>query len=275
MSTYYKADWPPWPAVPPRRRRKKLRRFVIAMVILVAFVPLLVVGDRGAAGFAERKAADELIGLGFGPQPKVTIKGFPFLTQVLARHFHEVQVSATGVREGALLIANINVTARDVRLGSNFQSGTIGSVDGFALVTFDALARAAGQAGVTLSVVGRNRVAATLDLGVATARAIARVTAVGQNEIQVRTESIEGFPLSLVGNPLDFTVRVTTLPFGLAFHTLTLSTQGIRLSLSARNIQFQGGNKPQASGPPAGATPALSSAIMPSARTFGSAQAQA
>lgn len=254
MSTY-KADWPPWLAVPPRQRwRKKLRRFVVAIVILVAFVPLLVVGDRGAVGFAERKAADELIGLGFGPQPKVTIRGFPFLTQVLARHFHEVQVSATGVREGALLIANINVTARDVRLGSNFQSGTIDSVNGFALVTFDALARAAGQAGVTLSVVGRNRVAATLDLGVATARAIARVTAVGQNKIQVRTESIEGFPLSLVGNPLDFTVRVSTLPFGLTFHTLTLSTEGIRLSLSAHNIQFQGGNKSQASGHPARAT---------------------
>ena len=58
---------------------------------------LAVVGDRLAASYAENRIASEIQKEGFRARPDVTIYGFPFLTQVLDRHFRHAHMTARNV----------------------------------------------------------------------------------------------------------------------------------------------------------------------------------
>ena len=59
------------------------------------------------------------------------------------------------------------------------------------------------------------------------------MTKVG-NEIRVHAVSVEGFPLSDLGDDLDFSVPVTGLPMGLTFKSLTVSSKGVALRITGR-----------------------------------------
>ncbi|WP_030169780.1 LmeA family phospholipid-binding protein [Spirillospora albida] len=220
----------------PRRRRPRWSLVVLALVILV---PLgLAVLDRAALSYAQRTMASEIRNQGFPAEPKVTIKGFPFLTQVASRHFGDVRLSSSDIRVGPLRISSLEVRARDVTVdGWTFESGTLGSLDGKAFVSFKDLAAAGGNPALELTADGPNRVRAKVDLGITTANAVASVTKEG-NSIRVRPVSIEGFGLEELTDTLDFTVPVGRLPLGLAFQGLTVSKDGIGLRVTGRKVRF-------------------------------------
>lgn len=210
---------------------------MVVLIIILVLAGLAVVGDRVAAVYAEHRIASEIRSEGFGARPQVKIYGFPFLTQVLDRHFPHARMTARDVREGPLTISTIDGDARDVRVDSGFRSGTIGSVDGTATVSFGALTRAAGESDLSLSAAGPNTVKAEVDLGITTATATAEVTKVG-NGIRVHAVSVEGFPLSDLDDDLDFTVPVTGLPMGLRFRSVRVSSKGIALRITGSNLKF-------------------------------------
>jgi hypothetical protein len=232
------ADWTR-PDTLPRRRRRRRWPLVVLIVVLV-LAGLAVVGDRVAAAYAEHRIASEIQKQGFGARPDVTIDGFPFLTQVIGRHFPHAHMTARDVHEGPLTISRIDGAVRDVRVDSGFRKGTIGSVDGTATVSFGDLTKAAGQPGLSLRAAGPDTVKADVDLGFDTATATAKVTKVGRDQIRVRAVSVEGFPLSDLGNDLDFTVPVSGLPLGLRFQSLTVSSKGIALRITGSHIAFSG-----------------------------------
>jgi hypothetical protein len=209
------------------------------LIIVLVLAGLAVVGDRVAAAYAENRIASEIQKEGFGARPDVTIYGFPFLTQVLDRHFPHAHMTARNVREGPVTISRIDGDVRDVRVDSGFRKGTIGSVDGTATISFGDLTKAAGQPDLALTAAGPNTVKADVDLGVTTATATAQVTKVG-NQIRVHAVSVEGFPLSDLGNDLDFTVPVSGLPMGLTFKSLTVSSKGVALRITGSNLKFSG-----------------------------------
>ncbi|GLY81166.1 hypothetical protein Airi01_094330 [Actinoallomurus iriomotensis] len=210
---------------------------MVLVIVILVLAGIAVAGDRVAAAYAERRIASEVQKEGFGARPDVTIYGFPFLTQVLRRHFPHARMTAHDVREGPLTISTIDGDARDVRVDSGFRSGTIGSVDGTATVSFGALTKAAGQPDLSLTAAGPDTVKADVDLEVATATATAQVTKVG-NGIRVHAVSVEGFPLSDLGDDLDFTVPVTGLPMGLKFKSLKVSSKGIALRITGSHLKF-------------------------------------
>jgi hypothetical protein len=225
------------PDLPARRRRRRWP--LVVLIIVVVLAGLAVVGDRMAAAYAENRIASEVQKQGFGARPDVTIYGFPFLTQVLDRHFPHAHLTARNVREGPLTISRIDGDVREVRVDSGFRKGTIGSVDGTATVSFGDLTKAAGQPDLALTAAGPNTVKAEVDLGVTTATATAQITKVG-NQIRVHAVSVEGFPLSDLGNDLDFTVPVSGLPMGLTFRSLTVSSKGVALRITGSNLKFSG-----------------------------------
>ncbi|GAA4506851.1 DUF2993 domain-containing protein [Actinoallomurus oryzae] len=210
---------------------------MILVIVILVLAGLAVVGDRVAAAYAERRIASEIQKEGFGARPDVTIYGFPFLTQVLHRHFPHGHLTAHHVREGPLTISTIDGDAHDVRVDSGFRSGTIGSVDGTATVSFGDLTKAAGEPDLSLTAAGPDTVKAKVDLEVATATATAKVTKVGDG-IRVHAVSVEGFPLSDLGDDLDFTVPVTGLPMGLSFKSLKVSSKGIALRITGSHLKF-------------------------------------
>jgi hypothetical protein len=225
------------PDLPARKGRRRWP--LVVLIIVVVLAGLAVVGDRIAASYAENRIASEIQKQGFGARPDVTIHGFPFLTQVLDRHFPHANMTARNVREGPLTISRIDGDVREVRVNSGFRAGTIGSVDGTATVSFGDLTKAAGQPDLALTAAGPNTVKAEVDLGVTTATATAQITKVG-NQIRVHAVSVEGFSLSDLGNDLDFTVPVSGLPMGLTFKSLTVSSKGVALRITGSNLKFSG-----------------------------------
>jgi hypothetical protein len=226
------------PDLPARKRRRRWPLVVLIIVLVLA--GLAVIGDRVAAAYAERRIASEVQKQGFDARPDVTIYGFPFLTQVLDRHFPHARMTARNVPVGGpLTISRIDGDARDVRVDSGFRAGTIGSVDGTATVAFGDLTKAAGQPDLKLTSAGPNTVKADVDLGITTATATAQVTKVG-DQIKVHAVSVEGFSLSDVADDLDFTVPVSGLPMGLRFKSLTVSSKGVILRITGSHLKFSG-----------------------------------
>lgn len=225
------------PDLPARKRRRRWP--LVVLIIVVVLAGLAVVGDRIAASYAENRIASEIQKQGFGARPDVTIHGFPFLTQVLDRHFPHATMTARNVREGPLTISRIDGDVREVRVDSGFRAGTIGSVDGTATVSFGDLTKAAGQPDLALTAAGPNTVKAEVDLGITTATATAQITKVG-DQIRVHAVSVEDVPLSDLGNDLDFTVPVSGLPMGLTFKSLTVSSKGVALRITGSHLKFSG-----------------------------------
>lgn len=221
-----------------RLPRPKRRRWpIILLSVVVVLLVLLLVADRGGVMFAQSTMASEIQKEGFPAKPKVTIKGFPFLTQVASRHFDDVRLSSSNIVEGPLHVTELNVRARDVRVDAGLSGGAMGSVDGTAFVSFKDLAKAGGNPALELSDAGQNRVRAKVDLAIVEGTATASVTKEGDN-IRVKTLDVEGLSASDLDGALDFTIPVSGLPLGMTFQSLTVTDKGVALHVTGTNVKF-------------------------------------
>ena len=80
----------------PRRPRRRRRGPSILLITLLVIVVLVVVSDRVANAYAENKMASQVqSSLALSGKPDVTIHGFPFWTQLMAKDFKNVTVTAS------------------------------------------------------------------------------------------------------------------------------------------------------------------------------------
>src|SRR6476469_2398445 len=106
-------ETPPRPA-PGKRRTKRVRRLVIALVVLVG---LLVVADFGAAAIFEyqvsKRARDQF---DLSDDPAVKVGGFSFLAQAISGEYGHVTIDAKGVPvEDTLRDLEVHIELRDVQ----------------------------------------------------------------------------------------------------------------------------------------------------------------
>jgi hypothetical protein len=225
-------------AARPRRRHRGL---TITAVVVVVLLVLLVVADRVAASLAENEAASQIKSAGFPVKPKVDIEGFPFLTQLAARDFHKVDITASNVKEGPLTIASIDATGQGVHLTSSFNGATVDQINGTALVTFAGLSSAGGLGdGIKLSDAGNNELKASVDLGFTTLDATAQVTRANSHQIEVRVTNAGPIPQSALGNLTDFKVSLPSLPAGMSIQSVSVTSQGVLISISGSHTSFGG-----------------------------------
>ena len=228
-----------------RRRRHPVRVIVIVLIVLIA---LLVGLDFAARAFAENKAASEIQQQGFPKKPSVDIEGFPFLTQVAAHQFHDIQISSTNDTEGPLDISSINASLRNVHINGAFSGGTIGTLYGTASITFTALANAMtsqagslGQlanAGLTFTAAGPSEVKASLNVLVFSGTAVWRVTRTAGDAINIRLVSAGGLPSSLLSPISDITLTLPKLPLGLKIQSISVNSSGLVGVLTGQNVSF-------------------------------------
>src|SRR5579872_2153055 len=86
---------PPEPPTFVTRRRRR-RGPLIALITVLVIVILLVVSDRVANAFAENQMASQVqSSLNLSGKPSVSIQGFTFWTQLLAKDFKTVNMTAS------------------------------------------------------------------------------------------------------------------------------------------------------------------------------------
>ena len=228
------------------RSRRRLRTVVIAVIALII---LLVALDFGSRAVAENVMASQIQHQGFPKKPSVSIGGFPFLTQVVSRDFKQVHLSSSNITEGSLEIASVSATMNGVHVNSSFKSGTIDRLTGTIDVTFTALASAMisqagglggalGSTGLTLTQAGPSEVKANLDLVVASATAVWRVTSTGHNEISVHLVSSSGLTSGLLGSVGDINIPLPSLPVGLSIQSVSVTPNGLVGNVTGQNVKF-------------------------------------
>lgn len=224
----------------PARARRGRRRVWLMIGIPIAILVLLIGLDRVAAAVAANIAASKIQSYGFPVKPSVSFEGFPFLTQVITRHFDGVDMTANKFPAGPLT-ASVHVKATDIRLNSGYHSGTVARVTGTGLIAFSniaSVASAEGAPGVKVTRAGPHRVKLSADLAILSASAIARVTKTGFNQFTIRVVSSNGIPASLLGPFRHLTVNIPKLPQGLSVQKVSVTDQGVLFQVSGSNVSF-------------------------------------
>jgi LmeA-like phospholipid-binding len=227
-----------YPAAGQRPRRRRRRWPLVTGIILVIVVVLLVVADRVACAIAENQMATQVQQSGFPTKPHVTIEGFPFLTQLAGHDFNDVVVTASNVVEGPVEIASLQATLHGMHINGSFSGATITTINGSALITFTALANAGGiPQGITLGPNGSSpdQVKANIDLGIISGSVIAQVNRLSTDEFNVQVVQAGDIPTSLLGSLASFNVKVPQLPAGVAIQSVTVTQQGVLVTITGHN----------------------------------------
>jgi LmeA-like phospholipid-binding len=232
----------------PKQRNRGRRIAIWIAAVLVVLVAL----DFAAKAYAESRAATEIQQRGFPTKPNVSIAGFPFLTQVITRHFEQITISSSNLPAGPLTISSLRMTMDNVRLNSfNFSGGTAGPLNGTIVISLGALGGALagsgplgqflGGGGLVIKSVGNNLIKGSLNLagGLVNASATWQVSATGSNEIRLHLVSSSGLPGPLSSAAQNITLPVSALPAGLRLTGgLSSSSDGIVANVSAQSISF-------------------------------------
>ncbi|MDQ2812148.1 MAG: DUF2993 domain-containing protein [Actinomycetota bacterium] len=201
---------------------------------------ILVVGDRVANAYTENQMASQVkSSLDLSGKPTVTIQGFPFLTQLAARDFRTVNVSAsneTAGTGGQLEIGSLTATLRGMHI-HGLNSTTVDQFSASALITFSALGKVGGiPQGITLSADGPNQVKADISIGPLSDTAVAQVTKSGASQINIKIIHTGEIPSSVLGSLANFNVSIPKLPAGVSIQNVSVTQQGLQIAVTGRNV---------------------------------------
>jgi hypothetical protein len=242
LPEWWNTPGPPGPPQPTRRRRR--RGPLIAAITVLVILVLLVVADFVAKAYTENQMASQFqSSMGLSGKPKVTIHGFPFLTQLASRDFKTVDITASNetisvssLGSGTLELASLDATLHGMHI-HGLNSATIDQFNATALITLTALGNVGGiPSGVTLSPGGPNQIKATVSvLGLFSDTATAQITQTGPTEINVKVTNFGGIPASLLGNLADFNVSLPKLPAGVTIQSISVTQQGLQVTITGQN----------------------------------------
>ncbi|MEU8077260.1 DUF2993 domain-containing protein [Catellatospora citrea] len=228
----------------------------VTAVVLVALGMLVVVADRVGAHYAEREIAARVSarmqeqGITSTP-PEVEIQGFPFLTQVAAGRYTQIDITMRDLKGGTLPLPLLSVAAQDVEAPlSQLMDGTArpvaARVDGTATVSYASLVEASGLAGITLSSAGPNtvRVSGKVPI-IGEVSGTAEVTVVDGGRVRLRATSLKGAAGSVSQAIIDaykdrlaVTLSLPKLPFHLELKDVQTEATGLVVSFTAKDVEL-------------------------------------
>jgi len=225
-----------------------MRKFLVALVILVV---VLVALDRAGLYIAQREISTRVkSAYDLSERPGVSIKGFPFLTQVASGHYQRIDVTIRSDRTDGVQLQNIDAIFTGVHaslsllLGQDAGSVTASRATGSALVPYSQV-RSRLPHGVTIAPDGSVlNVAGTVSYGPVHGTVSGTVRlGVSSGGITVTPQrvSIDGKPLTLAGalaSQFTFTIPVGTLPLHLRVTGVQVTSGGVLIDATARNVAF-------------------------------------
>jgi hypothetical protein len=178
----------------------------------------------------------------------VTITGFPFLTQVAAGNYDDIELHMRDLRGGMLPLPVLDVHAYDVRASlQGLQDGTEKPVatrmTGVGTLSYASLVEAAGLSGITLSGDGKQLRLNGLVPVAGELRGAASVTVVdGKVRIQVTELTAANLtPAAQVlvdsyKTKLARTFSLPALPFNLKLEGVSPAPSGLQIAVSAKEV---------------------------------------
>ncbi len=231
-----------------------MRAIRILLILAVVFGGIFVAADRLAVNYAEGEVADRVrTSQGLATEPRVDIKGFPFLTQVLGKNLDRVDVALDGLQASAdgkkLAVGRMTAELHDVALENNFSSATAARATGTAVISYDDLTRTAGDKDVKLAHGGNGKVKVTGTvsvLGREITRSVLSSVSLkdGGRSIAVRADEVPGQGIpgveELIRKKIDFERPIGGLPNGLKLDKVTPVETGMEISVSGAKVHLAG-----------------------------------
>jgi hypothetical protein len=244
---------------------RALRALLIFVVIIGG---LFVLADRLAVNFAEDEAADKLKTTeGLAATPDVSIKGFPFLTQVIGGELDDVEVGIkdyaadTGTSGGTIRIDDLKASMKGVEFSGDYSSAVANNATGTASITYDELLKTAKSEptqlapGVTAEVVGLS------DGGNGKIKVDVEATVLGKELPEpvsvLSTVTVEGDTVKVHADTLpafggvdlvedrartvtDFEQKIDGLPGGIQLDKVRAAKNGVEITVKGSNVRLAG-----------------------------------
>lgn len=225
------------------------------LIVLIVLVGLLVAADRIGAVVAGREIASRVqTAYNLPSKPSVSVRGFPFLTQVASGNYQEIDVSVPSVSANGVTVDSLAARLTGVRaplhdlLGRNSSGITAADITGSGTVPFSSV-RSRLPRGVQLSQDGGAlRLAGTVTyLGVtvpvsADASLAAAGSGIAVTPTRISVASGSSALSSVISGQFRFVVPVTGLPLHLNVNAVSVVPGGVRVSASAANVAFTSGS---------------------------------
>ncbi|MCG7210333.1 LmeA family phospholipid-binding protein [Streptomyces arenae] len=245
-----------------------MRALRILLIVVVILGILFVVVDRVAVHFAESEAAGKLkTTQDLASNPDVSIKGFPFLTQVASGTLDDVEVgikdydAATGTAGKTIRIEDLTADMKDVSFTGDYSSATARTATGSALISYSELLKnvdtqptdlGLGFTGrvVGLADGGNGKIKVTLDLTVPGIGAHQKVpvlssVTVKDNSVEVHADNLPKLAgVTLVENRFrqasDFQQAIDQLPGGVRLDKVEAVQDGVKIAVKGSNVKLAG-----------------------------------
>ncbi|MFD7991095.1 LmeA family phospholipid-binding protein [Streptomyces mexicanus] len=241
-----------------------MRALRVLLVVVVILGVLFVIVDRVAVHFAEGQAADRLRTTeNLASTPDVSIKGFPFLTQLAGGELDDVEVGIknyeadTGTDGQKIRIDDLRADMKGVSFSGDYSSATADRATGTATIAYDELLKAARSEptdiglGITAQVVGLSdggngkiKVSVKFSLLPKPVSVLSSVT-VKHNELQVRADTLP----RLVGVRLiesrfrsitDFQQVIDQLPGDVRLDSVRAAEKGVQITVKGSHVKLAG-----------------------------------
>ena len=236
--------------------RKGLFPVFTALAILVV---LLIAADRIALLVADSQIADRVQkSQELSAHPQVSIKGFPFLTQVLGGRYHEVDVSVRNITRNGLTVDKLSVHAHGVSVSlSKVISGSVSEVpvdraDAVVTLGYPNLnAYISQQLGQVLQVSDENgnlKLTGTLPFPPRISLSAQAQIDVSGSAVTLRPVAVASILAKIPGSGLTteaveqfLTVRlpISQLPFGIQLQRATVTPAGLVIAASASGLTIR------------------------------------
>lgn len=230
----------------PRRRRRWVRRLVITLGILLV---LLVAADRVGVIVAQNVAATQVQKEQNLPQkPGISIKGFPFLTQVANRDFSHIAVDIHGLPSTGVPITDLHADLYGVHVDSSFNGGTADTVNAVAQLSYSDISAAVnkqigqGFGQITVSEGTGNQVMASYSIAGVSLSASVSITIGPNNTINVKTGQVNtplSGLLSLGNTSFSTSFSLGNLPFGIQLNGIQVAKNYVGITATGHNVPLQ------------------------------------
>jgi len=221
-----------------------VRTLLVTLLVLAAAA---VGGDRVAEHVAAGKAQDRLAAHGVS-DPQVDVGGFPFLTQLLSRHFTDVSMTGSAVAVNGTHAEQVRVRTTDVDVPAS-GAATAGTVHATLLVTYQEVLDRAGLRGLRMSPAGggdvrlRGSVSALgSDVDVTTQATVRargdRIEVVPRSFELADGGSVSGSLSALLTDRFGVSYRLRSLPDGLSVRRVAAAPGGFLVTLVGTDVSL-------------------------------------